>query len=80
MNVTQFDLEKKIQIIKNILELFLEIIIALKPILENKIYKADIKKKGTLHKLANLFEEVSELCKGFGFPFISDEFLEDLKN
>ncbi len=80
MNFTQIDLEKKIQIIKNILELYLEIMIALRPILKNDICKAEIKKKGTLFKLANLFEEISVLCKGFGYPNLSDEIFKDLKN
>ena len=78
------DINKKIQIVKGILDNVYEILTLFKPLMDEMLkmdeankYKVD----GTFKKAASLFGEISDLCKEIENNSLpSDSFLENLGN
>ena len=78
------EINKKIQIVKNILDNVYEILTIFKPLMskmlkmdETNQYKAD----GSLKRAASLFGEISDFCKEIeNTSLLPDTFLESLGN
>ena len=78
------DINKKIQIIKDILDNVYEILTLFKPLMD-KMLKMDEAKQykidGTFERAASLFGEISDLCKEIENNSLPpDAFLENLGN
>lgn len=78
------DINKKIQIVKDILDNVYEILTLFKPLMD-KMLKMDeanqYKVNGTFKRAASLFGEISDLCKEIENNSLPpDTFLENLRN
>ena len=84
MNIIEEDINKKIELVKMILNHVYEIFLLFRPLLD-KIIKLEETKKyrddGTFKKAASLFSEVNNLCNEIGNNALpSNTFLENLGN
>ncbi|MFW9825794.1 MAG: hypothetical protein ACFFE4_22835 [Candidatus Thorarchaeota archaeon] len=78
------DINKKIQIVKNILNNVYEILSLFKPLMDKMIHMEEAneyKANGTFEKAASLFGEISDLCKEIENSCLpNDSFLQNLGN
>ena len=79
----EVDNDKKIEIVKMILDDVYEIMIHFKPLVE-KMLKLDEAQKyrenGTFFKIATLFGDIAKRCKEIELYPFSEEFLSNIKN
>jgi len=79
----EVDIDKKIQLIKTILDDVYEIMITFKPIIQEVIKLEEARKykdDGTLLKAATLFGSIAKKCKELElYPFNKD-FLDNIEN
>lgn len=79
----EVDTEKKIQMVKTILDDVYEIMITFQPILEEMIKSDEAKKyreDGTFTKAASLFGNIAKKCKELELYPLTEEFLKEMKN
>jgi uncharacterized coiled-coil DUF342 family protein len=78
------DINKKIQIVKNILDNVYEILTLFKPLMDKMLNMDEAnqyKVNGTFRRAASLFGEISDLCKEIENNSLpTDSFLENLGN
>ena len=79
----EVDADKKIQMVKMILDDVYEIMINFKPLIEEMIKLDEVqiyREDGTLIKIASLFGSIAKKCKELELNPFSEEFLNNIKN
>jgi len=79
----EVNINEKLSITKNILDLLEEILIIFYPLLERILLMKEAKKcykNGTLDALSQLFGKISQECNKLRLPSFNSELIKDLSN
>ncbi len=79
----EIDTDKKLEMVKMILDDVYEIMVTFKPLIEEMIKLDEAQKyreDGTLLKIASLFGNIAKRCKEIELYPFSEEFLNNIKN